>query len=402
MGVERVLQAARRLTLPVTALVLVASVVASAAPRERVAVIDLGPSDPSLRRQLAATLLAGGLEPVSGEGLEDALGGQTDGRDAAELAGSLAEAQRAFGALDCPATIAASQTAIGIAAARQAGGLAVPELPRAWTYVLLCADRLGDVDAAMHAASRLRALGAEATGELPRDLWTRYPEVDAMLDRELFPVVITAEVAGAEIWIDFARAGTSPLTTVLAAGPHVIAAAAGSRRGWAAGTAVRTQATVTIPMSDQRGQHGQLARRIAGWRGKLPAPTELAGVLAEVEVRVALVRHGDTLEAWGQVGRSEPPYRLGGENGIGTLAEAPRLVALIADRVKGWTERAPDPDRELLVEDPRLRRDGRARADEPTRWWVYASILGAVAAGAAIIYAHDAATNTQRVELRYP
>ena len=45
------------------------------------------------------------------------------------------------------------------AGAFQAAGLPVPELPRAWAYVLLCADRDGQLDVALQAANQLRALG---------------------------------------------------------------------------------------------------------------------------------------------------------------------------------------------------------------------------------------------------
>src|SRR5665647_3045075 len=134
MGVERVLQAAARL------IVVLGATTAIAAPRERVAVIDLGPDDPAndsvIRQKLAAAIVAGGLDAVIGDGVEDALGGSSTDPDALQLAVALGEAQRAFGALDCKAAITASKTAIGIAAARQAAGLAVPELARGWTYVM--------------------------------------------------------------------------------------------------------------------------------------------------------------------------------------------------------------------------------------------------------------------------
>jgi hypothetical protein len=397
MGVERVLQVPARLALAAVALV---ATTATAAPRERVAVIDLGPADAAIRQQLAATIVAGGLVPVIGDGVEDALAGQSTEADELQLAVAIGDAQRAFGALDCPATITASKTAIGIAAARQAAGRAVPELARAWTYRLLCADRTGDTDAAMTATARLRELGPRPA-EVPNDVWTRYPEVDAVLDHDMVPLEIKAEVDGAAIWIDFRQVGTSPLRTHVRAGEHVIAASAGSRRGWAAGTAVRTQTTITVPMPEQKGAYAALAQRIAGWRGKLPAPSELAEVLVTVNARVAIVRQGDQLEVWGRVGRSEPPHVLGGEDGTGSLAEAPRLVALIADRVQAWTDRAPDPDQPLLLEDPKLR-GGKDRVDEPTRWWVYATLAGAILGGATVLYLHDTASNTQHVELHYP
>ncbi|HZJ67928.1 MAG TPA: hypothetical protein VFD36_30700, partial [Kofleriaceae bacterium] len=46
-----------------------------------------------------------------------------------------------------------------------------------------------------------------------------------------------------------------------------------------------------------------------------------------------------------------------------------------------------------------------ARKDEgakKTKWWVYAAIAGAAAVGVTFIYAHDSASDHQRVELRYP
>jgi len=402
MGLERVLQAAHRL-IPVAASALFALMTtnAIAAPRERVAVIDLGPDDTAVRQQLAAAIVAGGLDPVIGDGIEDALGGLSLDPDALQLAVAIGDAQRAFGALDCKATIAASRSAIGIAAARQAAGLAVPELVRGWTYLLLCADRDGDIDAAMAATARLRALG-ERPAEVPGDLWVKYPEVDTMIDRELVQVEITAEIAGAAIWLDCRRAGTSPLRLALPAGEHVIAAAAGTRRGWAAGTAVRAQPAVAVPMPEQRGPNAALAARVASWNGKLPPPTELGDVLLQIKTRVAIIRIGGRIEAWGRVGRSEQPRPLGGEDGIGSLAEAARLVAVIADRARAWNDRAPDPDRPLLLEDPKTRGARKERVDEPTKWWVYAAILGAVGGGVTLMLLHDTATNTQRVELHYP
>src|SRR5690606_668 len=133
---------------------------------------DLGPPDPQARQALDTAIRDGGLAPLFGDGLDGA-------PDAAQLAAAIADAQRAYGALDCKAAIAASKTAIGIAAARQAGGLPAPELARAWTYVLLCADRAGDVDAAMAAATHLRTLGVSVDhpGDVPLDLWAKYPEV---------------------------------------------------------------------------------------------------------------------------------------------------------------------------------------------------------------------------------
>ncbi|MBS1122331.1 MAG: hypothetical protein H6Q90_4559 [Deltaproteobacteria bacterium] len=401
MGPQRVLQAA---CFVAVALGLGITEAAPARTHERVAIIDLGPSriegpsDPAVRRQLNAALVAAGLDVVIGDGVDDALAGESQDLDAVQLAAAITEAQRAFGALDCKAARVASTTAISIAAARQASGLPVPELPRAWTYLLLCADRAGDMDAAMLAAARLRVLGGST--DVPADVWRKYPELDTVAGRDLVALEITADVPGAAIWIDFQPAGTSPLKAVLPSGDHLIAAAAGSRRGWAAGTAVRTQTQLAIPTTEQRGPWSGVAQRVVSWGGKAPSPQELGWVMSKVRARLVLVRQGDRLEAWGRIGLAEPPHRIGGEDGIATLAEADRLIALVVDRVHTYNDRAPDPDQPLLLEEGHG--DRRKSRDQPTRWWVYASIAGAVAAGAILIYANDAGTDKQRVELHQP
>ena len=365
--------------------------------------IDLGPAADSAdrasaRAKLAAAVVAAGLEPVLGDGVEDALAGVVADRDALALAAALAEAQRAFGALECPAAIAAGKQAAGIAAARQAAGLPAPELPRAWTYVLLCADREGDAAAAFAAAARLRAVGGSA--DVPADVWRRYPEIDAVAGGAPIEVELTADVPGAALWIDHRPAGTSPLVARLLPGEHVIAAAAGSRRGWAAGVAVRAQTRLEIPTAEQASAASEIGRRVASWRGAMPPPEELGWVLARVHARVALVRRGDSVEAWGRIGLAEKPHRLGGEDALAPVAEAARVLELVAERVRAWNDRAPDPDRPLLVEDPRER--GIRRREEPTRWWVYAAIAGAVGASAAIVLVHEVGSDRQRVELHYP
>lgn len=405
MGVERVLQAAHGRLIAAGIACLVA-VPASAAPgvtktRERVAVFDLGPADSgAIRRKLAGTVVAGGLEPVIGDGIEDALAGQSMETDGLQLEMMIGEAQRAFGALDCKAATTAAMASIGFAAARQAAGLDVPELARAWTYILLCADRTSDFDAAMLAATHLRAVGGSK--DVPADVWAKYPEIDTLANKDMFPLEVTTEVPGAEVWIDFRRAGTSPLKTFVAGGQHVIAAASGTKRGWAAGAASKKQTSVAIPMPEQASAMTAIAKRVASWNGKIPPPAELAAVLEQVKARVALIRHGQTVEAWGRIGKSEAPRRLGGDDGNGTLADGDRLVMLIRDRVETWNDRAPDPDQPLLVEDPKDRMRRKTKGEEPTRWWIYGVLIGAAAIGAGVIYAHDTQENTQRVELHYP
>ena len=392
MGPQQVLRVAACLFL-----------IGGVARAERVAVIDLGPDD-GTRQKLAAAVVEGGLEAMIGDGVEDALGGVNIDRDAVSLAAALAEAKDKFGALACPEATAAAQTAISIGAARQAAGLSVPELPRAWTYVLLCADRTGDSTLALTAAAMIRVLGG--SDNVDAKLLAKYPDFDAMSNRDMMEVEIKADVAGADVFVDGKRAGASPLKLVIATGPHIIAAASGGKRGTVTGTVVKKQPVIAIPMQDQAGQWSSLATRITAYHGKVPKPKELAWVLREVNARVALVRHGDDVEAWGHAGEGEPVRRLGGkDDGVRKLPEAHELVALIADRVKTWADRAPDPDQPLLVETAAERKQRGLLTEgkeEPTRWWVYATIAGAVLAGAIVIYAHDSAEDTQRVELKYP
>jgi hypothetical protein len=158
-------------------------------------------------------------------------------------------------------------------------------------------------------------------------------------------------------------------------------------------------------MPDQASAHAKLAARVSRWNGVMPKPAALAKLLADLDVRVALVRHGDTVEAWGHAGLGEPLRRLGDDDGVRPLSEADALVALVADRVQTWTDRAPDPDQPLLVETAadRRARDARGKEeDTPTKWWVYATVGAALLAGGVIIYSHETADNTQRVELHFP
>jgi hypothetical protein len=391
MGPQQVLRAA-------ACVVLVATATARA---ERVAVIDLGPGDASTRRALASAVVDGGLEPVYGDGVEDALAGVQGDRDFLELEAAMADAQSKFGALACKDTITFAQTAIALGAARQAAGLAVPELPRAWAYVLLCADRTGDTSLAVLAASSLRALGGSP--DVDAKTLDRYPEIDALSNREAVEVEIKTDVP-ANVFVDFKPVGKSPLKLVLTAGPHIMAAAAGTRRGTVTGTVIRKQPVVSIPLVDQANQWNAVAKRVASWNGAMPSPAELANVLTAVHAKIAIVRHGDTIEAWGHAGAAEPLRRLGNEDGIRTVDEAAELVSLINDRIQTWNDRAPDPDQPLLVEDPLTRRARKAIAEgeEPTKWWVYATIAGAVAASVLVIYAHDSASDTQHITLHYP
>jgi hypothetical protein len=260
----------------------------------------------------------------------------------------------------------------------------------------LCADKNGDANAATLAASRLRTLGGSS--DIDASLMARYPDIDAVSNREVVEVDVTPEVADATIYVDFHPASGTHL--VLPAGEHVIAAASGARRGYVAGPAVRAQKSVAIPMPDQAGESGAIAARVASWHGQAPAAAEIASVLTLAHARVAVLRQGDFIEAWGHAGPTQPVLRLGAQV---PLADIDKLASAVAERVQAWNVHAPDPDQPLLVEDMRTRAaHKKAEGQEPTKWWVYATIGGALLAGAIVIYAHESASDTQRVELHYP
>src|SRR5690349_13792479 len=82
------------------------------ATHERVAVIDLGPADPEVRKHLEETVVAAGLDPVIGDGVEDALAGEATDRDAVLLDAAIAQARGALDAGSCKDAITAAETAI--------------------------------------------------------------------------------------------------------------------------------------------------------------------------------------------------------------------------------------------------------------------------------------------------
>ncbi len=390
MGAQQVLRTA-------AALGLIASTVSAAPQRERVAVIDLGPADPVVVRSLQASLVKAELQPVD-DATEAALTGSATQSDAIQVAADMAIAQQKFGALDCPGAITAASAALPLLAARQAAGLTVSELPRAWAYILLCADRTGDSDIAMRAAQRLRIVGGSP--DVAPALLAKYPEVDVLPNVDPIEVDVATEVADATVWLDFAPVGKAPLHLALSPGEHILAAAAGNRRGFLVGRPIKKQPKLTVEMADQEGPLAEIASIVASWRGKVPSGDQVGALLEKLHVRAALIRHGEIVEAWGHAGHAEPARLLGGDDGTRTIADLDRATALLADRIETWNAHAPDPDQPLLTEDRAAETAKREKSG--TAWWVYAAIGGALVAGAIVVYAHESQANTQEIVLHYP
>jgi hypothetical protein len=373
------------------------------APRvhdEPVAIVDLRPPAAAGRDASRAKLAADlgrlmSLRVAGGDGLEAALAG--DGGGDADLARAAVEDARAgYGALDCAKARPAAEKATLLFAARRAAGKDDGTGPRAaWAYVLLCADGAGDRPAAAFAAGQLRALGAAdgtATG-ISQATWDRYPAIDAQLGGYLVELTVTAE-AGAEVWVDQVRIGPSPATIVVGAGDHVVAAAAGERRG-ALRVTVTGPMQLTVPLADQEGAWGAVAETVRGWRGSPPPGSGLAALMRRIHVRFAFVLGGgERVEVW-VLGPGDDAART---IDTVTIDDPAALGAIVHDHVAAWDGRAPDPDRPLLVED-RTGKDGAVRRNH---WWVYASLIGAVVVGGAIVYAHDSAHDHQLIELSLP
>ena len=386
------------------------AVAAPATRHDRVAIVDLGPGGGDVRRKLGAAVTAAGLELVTGDGIDDALGGDDRDADTNGASDALVETQRAFGALDCATATTAAMRAIHVGAARQAAGLPAPELPIAWAYMLLCADRSGEVDAAMHAVAEVRALGAGSAGALlPAATLARYPEIDATSNREVVDVEVRGDADGAAIWIDHHAVGVAPVHIQLDAGPHEIAAAApnaGQRGAIEIVVDHKTAAAgpITVAMADQHGKFAFIAERIARWRKQAHTPVagEIAALLVDVGATVAIVRRDDDAVVWTRFARSEPPHLASGDTTMMRASASDAIVALVRDRITKWNDHVPDPDQPLLVETADERAVSTGHGEQHTRWWVYATIAGALAVGAIVVYAHDSATDTQHVELHYP
>ncbi|MBK9030863.1 MAG: hypothetical protein IPL61_05900 [Myxococcales bacterium] len=339
---------------------------------------------------LAAALTAAGLAQPTGD-VAAALSGRDD--DDLALDAALAEASDGFGQLDCGRARPWAETAATLVAGRRAAGLDDADRGvRAWTYLLLCADRDGDRPAARHAADRVRALGGSAA--VTADVWARYPDIDATIDRDIVVVTVTGP-AGAVATLDDRSIGPVPATAFAHAGRHLVAIAAGDVRG-------ATWATVqgkplTIAVEARAGRPSTLApltgavrqARTAGVDARAAAAIAAA---ARVELIAAIV-DGDRIELWQRQATATVAIATGDVDAVVAAAQAAYAAA---------HERAPDPDRPLLRDPPKLPNHGKRAELEPTRWWVYAAIGGALVAGAVAIYAADAGDDHQRFELTFP
>ncbi len=314
--------------------------------------------------------------------------------DAARAA--LDEARTAFGALDCGRARPAAEEAMLVLAGRAAAGYDErARLTSAWSYLLLCADRDGDAPVARAAADRLRALGAASA--VPADLAAKYPDIDAATDRDIVEITVAA-AADATVSIDHHAA---PVRFV-SAGKHVVAVAQPDGKRGAVMVTAHNQPLkdVEVPLVDRLGIWRDVAARVTTWQSpdvEPPTPGELRELMERVGVRFAVVYDKDGVSLWTLGPDQATALRA---DDVERDARAVLLGDAIQLRIASLKERAPDPDVPLMTEDDYEARV--VRRDEPTRWWVYAVIGGALAASAATIYAFETGEDRQRIELTFP
>lgn len=347
-----------------------------------VVVVDPRPgATPADAAALRDAFAAAALEPVGGARAQ-AWAGRGD--DDLALDAALAEAQDGFGQLDCGRARPWAETAALLASARTAAGVDErARASRAWTYLLLCADRDGDRPAARHAADRVRALGGNAA--ITADVGARYPEIDAAIDRDIVAITVTGP-AGAAVTLDDQPIGAAPATAFAHAGRHLLATPGGAT--WI--TVQNKPLTVEVPATPPRDPAIAAIAALVAEAGSGVEATRAAAIAIAADVELVAVLEADGRVALWQRRRASTVALDRGA--------AAAMVAAAGRALADAHERAPDPTLPL-VREPRT----KAKPDrDPTRWWVYAAIGGALVAGAAAIYAVDAGDDRQRFELSFP
>jgi PEGA domain len=380
---------------------------ARASAGERVGIIDLGREQEGVRRTRRAELekaLAGveGVRPVDDPGLRLALAGETSDPGMAAGRRALAEAQAAFGALECArARGEADRAVLALAGAQAAGADVAGELRRAHSIRLSCADQGGDRGAAQSAATALRRLKA---GDPPPGIsdavWSRYPALDAATGVQNARLAITTEPDGAAIWIDHAPAGKAPLTVSVPEGEHLVAAA---RPG---GGAVAQRASVSpgwtptaLELAVPAGgaaRWAEVEKQVRAWRsGARPDPAGIGRLLARAGLTHAVVLDPrGKLAVWRRTSGDTSRH-------LGNAADAAEIGVLV---VGGRRGPGIDPNRPLLRETAEEREatlgERGGEKSKKQEWWVYAAVIVAVAVGAGVVLANDLGDDVQRIEIR--
>lgn len=332
----------------------------------------------------------------------------------------LAEVATAFGKLDCTAADVAGEHAVlalsSLLAARQ--DVTAP-LQQAHVYQLLCAHNRGDSDRAMWVRTKLEQLGVfQAPFGVSALVWNLYPPLDATANANIVEATITSAPEGAQVWLNHRSIGPAPIKVHINQGTHIVAVAADNRHSARVfdvrkdGQAIQ----VTLPASEPVSRYLALSERILKWQGQTrpPTGTDIGKVLRSLDVRFGLIlpatpprssantgatapAKAQNVEIWA-LGPGEPEARL---IGVETVLRVKDVVLSIRERAHRWDRTGPDPNIPLLRESPNVR-TGKDTKTKKHKWWVYATIIGAVALGTTVYLANDLAEDRQRIELTWP
>ena len=339
-----------------------------------------------------------------------------------ELNTAMNQAQVAMASLQCKdVTAPAAQTAALAAAALVRGIGGGLELKTATRYQLRCADQNGQIDEAMYYAQRLRQVRAlvgtvPGDDDIDRTLLARYPAIDAAIDNELVAVTIQAEAingSAVDIWVDMQKRGVAPYRGFISHGRHSVIAATPSQAVATEQFIDRRTATIQltlpvviddVPKATPTQLSAEMQTLLNQWRRTGLTTVQQQRVVAAVasasQAKRVLVFDGPASTMWHPVGDTADGAVAFAAVGRATVRSTTELAS-IADRANGSQAnlRAPAPDQPLLLDNTLPARD--ADRSDKTQWWVYASVLGAVAAGAAVVYLNDANNDRQRVEVRW-
>ncbi len=339
-------------------------------------------------------------------------------RAAAAIA--LDDAAAKFGALDCAGASAAAGRAIGELARQQvaAGGTTAPmvdELRRAWTYRYLCGERVAAHPTMQRAGAALRALGVTdgTTVGIAAASWATTPALDASTDRDIVALQLDATLADGEgamalpadavVWIDHA-----PLTPgagggwFAPAGEHVVAVRATLGGVVMTGAIVDavidpTHRAVTLrlapamPVATEPPGLGAARAALAVARADGSSSDErraavLAAMTATGAPQAVLLRSATSAEIWRRAA-----------DGVGLAKQA--TVPIAASRIVAALAATPTEPAPLLDDKsaPAL-----GRKNSTTRWWVYASLAGAIAISTTVLLVAGGGGDVQRIEVRGP
>ena len=325
---------------------------------------------------------------------------------------TLALAAQRFGELDCTAASAAAVQAIEVLSTRLAVTGVSDDvragLRRAWTYRLLCGERASDPAAMQRAASALRNLGVVNGTEvgIAAATWARVPVVDASTDREI--VELAVEVVddgssgklppGSTLWIDHAQlAATADGRWFVPAGVHGVAVRVGGE-GATGGSRIDIEIddkhrSVLISVDDLAPAAASVAAQAmraairAAANPDASTNVRRAALLLAMDAvgatRAVLLRSASAVEIW----------RRDESGGLTKTATTPMTATLIADALVAID--APEAPTVVAV--------SPGGAPQPkTRWWVYATLAGAIAISTTVLLVAGSGEDTQRIEVRGP